>query len=216
MGRVLPQLAYSAHAALKLYAETGTKAGFIIPTGNLGHGFAVLLAKALGLPIGPVVLATNANRTLKDWHASGLYEPRASEPTLASAMDVGNPSNFERLAILPQAARSARVELVSDEQIRARIRAGHDAFGYVWCPHSATGAKAWSRSCNLERAELPWIVAATAHPHKFADIVEPLIGCRVEASLALAAIADRPSRKLQISANLGDLVSAPGEKPLAA
>src|SRR4030095_6176483 len=91
---------YVAQAALKLFAQSGERPGFIIPTGNLGHGFAALMARAMGIPIGPVVLVTNANRTLKDWATSGRYEPRASVATLANAMDVGAPSNLERLMAL--------------------------------------------------------------------------------------------------------------------
>src|SRR5258708_354113 len=92
-GRLMPQLAYAAHASVRVFKEKGEKPGFIVPTGNLGHGFAVLLARAMGLPIGPVILATNANRTLKDWKQSGRFEPRPAIETLANAMDVGNPSN---------------------------------------------------------------------------------------------------------------------------
>ena len=79
---------------------TGERPGFVVPSGNLGQGFAVLLAKAMGLPVGPVVLATNANRTLKDWHDTAAMSPAPSIETLANAMDVGNPSNFERVAAL--------------------------------------------------------------------------------------------------------------------
>ena len=86
-----------------MYARTGKKPGLVIPTGNLGNALAALLARELGLPIGPVVLATNANATLADWHASGQYEARPSIATIANAMDVGAPSNFERLAGLAEA-----------------------------------------------------------------------------------------------------------------
>src|SRR5439155_5046830 len=126
-GRLLPQLAYVAHAAVRLFADIGEKPGFVVPSGNLGHGFAVLLAKAMGLPVGPVVLATNANRTLKDWHDSGRYAPRPSVATLANAMDVGNPSNFERVSALPPEVRDVRVELVTDQQIEARITSEYRA-----------------------------------------------------------------------------------------
>ena len=207
-GRLMPQLAYAAHAAARVFAETGEKPGFVIPSGNLGHGFAMVFAKAMGLPVGPVVLATNANRTLKDWHESGQYEPRPSIATLANAMDVGNPSNFERLSALPPEAREVRVELVTDDEIKARIADEYQLSGYVWCPHSATAAEAWSRLPDAERSARPWIAMATAHPYKFAEIVEPLIGRAVEPSPALAAILYRPACKIRIGADLGELADA--------
>jgi threonine synthase len=178
-----------------------------MPTGNLGHGFAVLLARAMGVPVGPVVLATNANRTLKDWHESDGYEPRASIATIANAMDVGNPSNFERLIALPEELRQVRVELVNDEQIRARIKADYEQLDYVWCTHSATAAEAYARLSDEERSERPWIVASTAHPYKFRETVEPLIGREVEPTPALASILDRRTRKSEIAPTLEALAS---------
>lgn len=215
-GRLMPQLAYVAQAAVRVFAEAGEKPGFIIPSGNLGHGFAVLLAKAMGLPVGPVVLATNANRTLSDWHNSGVYEPRASIATLANAMDVGNPSNFERLSALPPEVRDVRVELVTDEEIKARIASEYRTSGYVWCPHSATTAEAWSQLPNAERSDRPWIAMATAHPYKFAEIVEPLIGRTVDPTSALAAILSRSTQKIRIGASLDALVDALQERAAAA
>jgi threonine synthase len=205
IGRLLPQMAYAGHAASRVFAETGAKPGFIVPTGNLGHGFAVLYARAVGLPIGPVVLATNANRALLDWQESGVFAPRASVATIANAMDVGAPGNFERLIALTPEQREMRVDLVEDEAIRDRIRADYRAGGYVWCPHSATAAEAYARLGAAERAARPWIACATAHPFKFADMVEPLIGRSIAPPPALAAILGREGRKKTIPAELGAL-----------
>ncbi|HET7817220.1 MAG TPA: threonine synthase [Sphingomicrobium sp.] len=216
IGRLLPQVAYAAHAAVRLFEATGQKPGFVVPSGNLGHGFAVLLARAMGIPLGPVVLATNANRTLKDWSSTGRYDPRPSVQTLANAMDVGDPSNFERVAALAPQLREVRVERVTDAQIVTRIRAEHCATGYVWCPHSATAVEAWSRLPESERQERPWIAAATAHPYKFAETVEPLIGEAVEPTPALAAIGDRRVHKRSIRPRLDDLAHTLRERAEAA
>lgn len=213
LGRLLPQLAYSAHAAVRLFCRTGRKPGFVIPTGNLGHGFSVLLARAMGVPVGPVVLATNANRTLKDWDERGRYDPRPSIATLANAMDVGAPSNFERLAALPDDGRQVRVELVDDDSIRRRIAADHAGFGYTWCPHSAIAAEAHARLPDEERSERPWILAATAHPYKFAEVVKPLAG-PVATPPALAQVRNRPPRKTSIPATLDALAAALREQEL--
>ena len=214
-GRLLPQFAYAAHSAMKVFAETGEKPGFVIPSGNLGQGFAVLLAKAMGLPVGPVVLATNANRTLKDWRDSGRYDPRASVATLANAMDVGDPSNFERLSAL-HGGGDVSVELVTDDEIKSRIASEYQRSGYVWCPHSATAVEAWSRLPEAERSEHPWIAMATAHPYKFRETVEPLIERAVVPTPALAAIYDRPTRKIRIGASLDALAGALRERAEAA
>jgi threonine synthase len=216
VGRLLPQAAYLARAALQSFARTGQRPGFVMPSGNLGHGVALLLARAMGAPVGPVVLATNANPTLKEWDESGRYVPRASVPTLANAMDVGNPSNFERLIALPEEQPVVRVELVDDLQIRARIAADYEGCGHLWCPHSTTAAEAYARLPGQERSERPWIVAATAHPYKFADVIEPLVGSTIEPPPALAAILDRPTRKSRIPATLSALERSLNERETVA
>ena len=216
IGRVLPQVAFAAHAALRLFAEAGVKPGFVVPTGNLGHGLALLVARAIGMPVGPVVLATNGNRTLGEWWATGRYAPRAAVATLANAMDVGDPSNFERLIALPEAQRRIRVETVDDAAIRRRIGSDYQASGYVWCPHSATAAEAYARLPPAERAERPWIVAATAHPYKFAPTIEAVLGREIAPSPARASIAGRPPSKLGIGNSLGALAEALDGQPAPA
>ena len=208
IGRLLPQAAYIALAATREFARTGVSPGMIVPSGNLGHGFAAILARAMGVPIGPIIFATNSNRTLKDWADSGTYSARPSVETLANAMDVGNPSNFERLAALGVGPGDVRVELVDDPQIRARIQAEHAATGYVLCPHTATAAEAFARLDNAEQNARPWIALATAHPYKFAETVEPLVGVSIAPTPALSAIFDRQTDKREIVANVGALADA--------
>jgi threonine synthase len=198
IGRLLPQMAYLGWAASRVHAETGVKPGLVVPTGNLGQGFAAVYARAMGLPIGPIRFVTNANRTLGDWAASGVYEPRAVIATIANAMDVGAPSNFERLAALGYQLGMFTVERAEDDEIRARIVADYAASGYVWCPHSAAAAEAYARLDAKARAERTWLLCATAHPYKFAEIVEPLIGERLVPPPALAAILGRTANVLQV------------------
>lgn len=208
IGRLLPQAAYVAHAAVRHHATSGRVPGLIVPSGNLGHGFAALLARAMGAPVGPVIFATNANRTLKDWSIDGRFRPRPSVETLANAMDVGNPSNFERLTAAGINPRDVRVEQVRDDEIRTRICAEHDATGYVLCPHSATAAEAYDRLSDAEKAERPWIALATAHPFKFVETVGPLVGAAVPPTPALAAIFDRPMKNWSIKADAAALAEA--------
>lgn len=217
IGRLFPQAAYCAHAAFRAaQANPETRPGFIVPTGNLGHGFALLLARAMGAPIGPVVLVTNSNRTLLEWHRSGRYEARPSVATLANAMDVGSPSNFERLAAIPPEFAEVTIELVDDEAIAHRITVDFEESGYVWCPHSATAGEVWHRLSPEVRGERLWVAAATAHPYKFAESVDPLIGRVTEAPPALEAIAHRSTHKQRITAQLEDLADVLDRQKVAA
>ncbi len=126
IGRLLPQSTYYAYASLQHYRQTGNKPGFIIPTGNLGNAFACVMAREMGLPIGPVILATNANRTIAEYFETLAWLPRSSLQTLASAMDVGDPSNMERLRSLLGDAEVLRDRLgvlsVSDDEIKSAMR----------------------------------------------------------------------------------------------
>jgi len=126
LGRLLPQMAYYAHAALQVRRAHDVPLDLMVPTGNLGNAMAAVWTRTMGLPIGRIVLACNANATLPDFFAGGAYRPRAAVPTLANAMDVGAPSNFERLrwTYPDEAALRAAFTAVSvdDHAIRATLR----------------------------------------------------------------------------------------------
>jgi threonine synthase len=212
VGRLLPQSTYYAHASLEHYAQTGRKPGFIVPTGNLGNALACIMAREMGLPIGPIILATNANRTISDYFETLKWLPRPSVQTLASAMDVGDPSNMERLRRLVGDAEVLRERLgvlaVTDDLIRAAIRRDFDEFGFATCPHTATATHTWRQLDDELKTGHDWILVATAHPAKFETIVEPLIGTTVPLPDGLAEILSRPSRSVVIDANLAALDSA--------
>ena len=209
LGRLLPQMVYYAAASLATWRAHRERASFIVPSGNLGNALACLWARRIGLPIGEVVLAHNANRTVPDFLASGEWRPRSSVATLASAMDVGDPSNMERLRALHAGIEELRAAVsavsVSDDEIRARIVAGYRQFGQIWCPHTATAAEAWARLPPEARRERRWVLAATAHPAKFREIVEPLIGRTVPVPETLAKLFARPAQCVEIDADGGAL-----------
>jgi len=214
LGRLLPQSIYYAAASLAVWRQHGERASFVVPSGNLGNALACLWARQLGLPIGEVILAHNANRAVPDYLASGEWQPRASIATLASAMDVGNPSNMERLrALFPQLQelRSAVSACsVSDDEIRGRIRAGYHEYGQIWCPHTAAAAEAWTRLPLRQRERQRWVLVSTAHPAKFREIVEPLIGRAVPVPETLARLLARPTQCVEIDATLEALRAALG------
>lgn len=204
LGRLMPQVVYWAAAALAAEQRHGAPASFVVPTGNLGNAFALLLARELGLPIARVVLATNANRVVPELLTSGRYIPRASLATLANAMDVGAPSNAERLLAWWPDPRTESAWLtadsVSDEALRARIRATHAAHGLAVCPHTACGLEVLTRLRGGGLAG-PAVVAATAHAAKFEGIVEPLIDAPLPPPPALAALLARPSHAEPLAAD---------------
>jgi threonine synthase len=214
LGRLLPQAVYYAASSLAIRQETGQNASYIIPSGNLGNSVACVWARKLGFPIDRVVLAHNANRTVPDFLSSGQLQPRPSVPTLASAMDVGNPSNLERmLALFPDAAAlGAQLQAfsVDDAAIRARIVADHARFGEVWCPHTATAAEVYARLPAAERDAHHWVIVSTAHPAKFREIVEPLVGA-VEVPENLRRLYELPSSFHQIEPTLAALRNATGD-----
>lgn len=211
IGRLLPQCTYYAHASLAHFEATGNRPGFVIPTGNLGNALACIMAREMGLPIGPIVLATNANRTIGDYFETLEWLPRPSLQTLASAMDVGNPSNMERLRGLIGEAEVLRERLgifsVDDAQIEEEIRRNHEEFGFATCPHTATATYAWRQLDAATRAENDWILVGTAHPAKFETIVEPLIGETVSLPAELKALLARPTHSVSVAPELDDVAA---------
>ena len=209
IGRLLPQVAYHAAASLWHWRKHRSTVGSIVPTGNLGNAMGCIWAKAMGLPIREIVLAVNANRVIPDFLATGHWQPRASQPTLASAMDVGNPSNIERLRnLLPDfSALREAVEAypVDDDAIRMQIGKDYARFGRVWCPHTATGFWVYDQLPASRKAERPWIVCATAHPAKFDTIVEPLVGFKVPVPAALQELLNRPAKSIALQPELPSL-----------
>jgi threonine synthase len=212
IGRLLPQMAYYVASSLEVQGRTGGIPSYIIPAGNLGNAIAAVWARALGFPIGRIILAHNANRTVPDYLDSGDWRPRPSIATLASAMDVGNPSNMERVRALYPTVESVREHLsahsVDDATIRARIGEDFMQYGREWCPHTATAAEVYARLSDAERREHPWVVVATAHPAKFNDVVEPIIGKAVEIPESLACLLRLPQRFRDLPPTLPALAAA--------
>ncbi len=192
IGRLLPQMAYHARAALQRPGAT-----FVIPTGNLGNAVAARWARQMGLPIGEIALATNANDTLPRYEATGVLEPRPTVATLANAMDVSVPSNLERLtAAAAPVFDGFTAQSVSDDAIRAMLAEAPSRYGVVVCPHTAAGLVV------RKAHEGPAVVAATAHPSKFHTLVEPIVGRPVELPPALAELLQRPTAVTRIAPTL--------------
>lgn len=207
IGRLLPQIVYYVYGAVRFQHRTGRRPIVIIPSGNVGNSVAAYYAVTMGAPIDRIVLAVNANRSIPDFLAMGKYEPRPSIPTLAKAMDVGDPSNLERLQHLfpdlDELRRHVFAYSVSDEEIKNTIRYIYSSFHYILCPHTATAEYVREDFYPDE----PSLVVVTAHPAKFEHIVEPLTGRYVEIPATLQPLIESESRFTAINPSLEQLFS---------
>jgi threonine synthase len=212
VGRLLPQMAYYAWAAREYLRRHGAEPGFIIPSGNLGNATAALWAKRVGMPVREVVMATNANPALTAFTGGAAWAAHPTVNTLASAMDVGSPSNMERVLHLHEgedAARGAlRAQRVDDDEIRRAIRQGPQRWGEVWDPHTATAVAVRER---LEGGD--WILVSTAHPAKFESVVEPLVDHEVPVPPELRRLLNHPSHAEPLEPTLDALRTALGNPP---
>jgi threonine synthase len=210
IGRLLPQTFYYAHAAILLgWGEAPVR--FVVPSGNLGNLCGGLLAHACGVPARGFIAALNANRAFADFLNDGTFEPRPSIPTYSNAMDVGNPSNIERVRWLyrddPARLRGHVTAVsVTDAETAACIGEVYARTGYVLDPHTAVGVRA------LERAPVrtggPTVILATAHPAKFPEVVEKAIGREVPLPAGIARVMGAKEQMRDIAANLPALAAA--------
>jgi threonine synthase len=182
-----------------------------VPSGNFGNLTAGLYAGKMGAPIRGFIAATNINKTVPDYLASGNYEVRPSRVTISNAMDVGAPSNFERMAShfsYGEMRSLIRGVSVSDDATRQAIRRVHRDYGYFLDPHGAVG---WEAADLLfsEKNRGPEVIAvlATAHPAKFAETVEPLAG-PAPLPPALQRVSERTVQARTIPADISALTEA--------
>jgi threonine synthase len=205
VGRLLPQMVYFAKAGLELWRDSGRRANFIVPTGNLGNALACIWARHIGVPIGEIVLATNANQSITEYLRTGEWAPRPSVTTLANAMDVGNPSNMERLRALHPDFEELQGQIgassVDDIEIRGTIRRDSHELDRLWCPHSATAAKVFRRLL-ARGARGHWVIVATAHPAKFNEIVEAQTGREAPVPDSLARLLTLPRQETELDPTL--------------
>lgn len=179
VGRLLPQVFYYFHAVAQL-DDPSAPVLFITPSGNFGNLTAGLMARALGLQA-HFVAATNANDVVPEYLDTGIYRPRPSQRTVSNAMDVGDPSNFDRILhlyegdidVLRAHLRGHRYDDEATQRAIAEVAGKH---GYVLDPHTAVGWLALQDTLPGEPAGTRGIVLGTAHPAKFREVVEPVLG----------------------------------------
>lgn len=203
IARLLPQGEYYRRAV----ADAGRPASeltFVVPSGNFGNLTAGLMASRDSFPEVTFFAATNANDVVPQYLHGYPFTPRGSVQTLSNAMDVGHPSNFERLLWMFDGDDARlRGEIgglgVSDADTRAAIKATYDRFGYVADPHTATGLHAWAKVRDQPRyAGKHGIVLATAHPAKFKVVMDEVLPGVVEIPERLAAHGRREKKSVKI------------------
>ena len=202
ISRLVPQTVYYSAAAGRAFAgltdpdgeatprvhekpvqgrsSAGKPVTLCVPSGNFGNLTAGLYAMKMGAPITQFAAATNINKTVPDYLSSGEYLTRISQATISNAMDVGAPSNFERMSAHFSWEEMRRIILgvsVTDEETRETIMSVHEKAGYFLDPHSAVGWKGADKLCAREKITGGSVgILCTAHPAKFSETVEPLVG----------------------------------------
>ena len=208
IGRLLPQMVYYFHAVAQAQRlHPGLALTVCTPSGNFGNLTAGLIAKRSGLAIDRFIAATNINDVVPAYLEGGRFEPRASAPTIANAMDVGHPSNFERMRWLYRDDLAAMQHDIAgcrytDAQVTTTMRRVYEEYGYVLDPHSAIGYQGLVDHRRAHGAEGVGIFLATAHPAKFGEVVEPALGCTIEMPAPLAEALARPRHVLKIRASI--------------
>jgi threonine synthase len=210
LGRLLPQVFYYFVLARLTAAGDGGPV-VSVPSGNFGNLTAGLIAKRIGLAVSGFVAASNVNDAVPEFLRTGRYEPRPSIRTVANAMDVGAPSNFERVQALyaghpDQLRREIRGFAYDDARVVREIGEVYRRHGYLLDPHSAIGWLALEEALRADTGARG-VFLATAHPAKFREIVEPAIGASVALPPALADALQRPRRSIPMDVDYGALSS---------
>lgn len=204
IARLIPQTFYYFNAYAQLLRQGISKAVFCVPSGNFGNIGAGLLAWKMGLPVEHFIAATNANDTVPAFLKSGVYEAKPSVSTLSNAMDVGNPSNWVRIADLFDEDLETVRQLVTgysytDEDTLAAIEQLSKDDNYIACPHTAIAWKAL-KAYQQEHAadDTAGIFLSTAHPCKFPDVFKPEIAEKIEIPAQVSELEEKESHAVSL------------------
>lgn len=217
LGRLIPQSFYYAYAFAQMKRKNHGEFWFSVPSGNFGNLTAGVLAWRWGLNVNGFIAATNANDVVPEYLDSGIFKARPSVHTPANAMDVGNPSNFERLqAVFNMDWTRMRTmihgEVVTDAEIFATMKRYDREHQVVLCPHTAVGVCASERFRERELDGAGVIVnLATAHPGKFSEVVLQACGHEPEIPARLAEYMQRTKKADLIGNTMAELAKWLGD-----
>ena len=207
VARFLPQAFYyfNAYARMKALGKADNLV-MCVPSGNFGNICAALFGHEMGLPIARFIAANNANDIFYNYLQTGRYEPKPSKQTLANAMDVGDPSNFARIYDLYGKSHKRISSLIggatfSDEQIRQTMRQCYEETGYILDPHGACGYQALAD--GLKPGEVG-VFCETAHPAKFKEKVDDILGIDVDIPARLRAFMQGQKQSVPMTKDFAD------------
>ncbi|QEN04767.1 threonine synthase [Thiospirochaeta perfilievii] len=196
IGRLVPQSLYYIYAYSQL--KPGSDLMFTVPSGNFGNLTAGLFAKKWGLPVKQFIAATNNNKIVPEFLDSGIYNPRPSVQTPSNAMDVGAPSNFERMMTMFDSnvenfRKVIKGDFVNDEDTIKTMQRYYSERGQILDPHTAVGILATERfqQANSEAKKYNSLVLSTAHPGKFVEVVEDAIKVSPQLPAALSSLLNK-------------------------
>lgn len=206
--RLIPQAFYFFYAYSQL-PNKNLPLAVSIPSGNCGHLMSAVIAKKMGLPIKHFVVATNINDEVPHYLQTGKFEPHPSFHTISNSMDVGNPSNFPRLCDffhheLGEIRRKMEGIAFTDEATKKAIKEVYQKQGYVLEPHSAISYLGLNHFLN-HNPDWAGIFLATAHPAKFPEVVEEIIGKKIAIPPELLQLLNKPSQSIKLSKDYVDL-----------
>ena len=197
IGRLIPQMIYYGYVANTLYKEKDITPTIVVPSGNFGNISAGLFAKRIGYPIARFIAATNANDVVPEYFNTGTYTPRPSVQTLSNAMDVGAPSNMERINnLFGNNVSKVKSEIsaysVTDEQTKSTMQTVYKKYNYIADPHTAVGIHVAEEKANNETC----VVMSTAHPAKFKADVEQILNIELPLPKQLSNLLNKPQQLL--------------------
>jgi len=216
IARLIPQSFYYVYALAQLRMKNKLDPIFCVPSGNFGNLTAGLIAQRLGMPAEGFIAATNINDVVPEYLETGTYRARPSRRTISNAMDVGDPSNFARIEYLfggshDEIRRHLWGASFGDEATREAIRRVYDSTDYLMDPHSAVGHLAVQEYREKasgyfgEADSAPFIILATAHPAKFRDVIEPVIGEEIPLPKRLRESMEKEKKSIRMQNDYGKL-----------
>lgn len=208
VARWLPQQ-FFYYVAWMQWADKDHPPVISVPSGNFGNICAGLLARQSGLPISHYIAACNANKVVPQYLSSGQYKPQQAIATLSNAMDVGDPSNFVRIQEIfshdiGKIKQALTAFSYSDQQTIGAIQFLHSRFRYLADPHGAVGYLALTEYL-AKHPGAKGIFMETAHPVKFYDAVEPLIGMEIDLPEQIRSVMEKEEQKIQMPADYASL-----------
>ena len=202
IARWLPQMFYFffAYQALKKHNKPLV---ISCPSGNFGNICAGIIAKKMGLPIAHFVAATNVNDTVPEFMQTGIYNPKPSKPTISNAMDVGNPSNFVRIQEiydnnLEQFKKDFSSFSYSDAETAIVLKKIFESSGYIAEPHGVIGYMGLKKELE-NHSNAIGVFLETAHPIKFLDVVEPILGITLDVPDQIQAVLNKEKVSIKIA-----------------